>query len=1405
MANILFPIVASNHRFLWKPTKVFLGGVIGVITLGSWSVSAQLTRDTTLDAGSSQMIVNGHQTLIQGGVSQGTNLFHSFLDFNIAKEQQVYFANPNGITNILSRVTGDSQSNILGTLGVAGPANLFLLNPNGILLGPHAQLDINGSFLASTADQLVFADGTGFSAVQPQSSLLTMSTPVGVQYGDIPNGNIINQGQLALTSGEQLTLFGNVVQHSGELIAPGGRIELLGHQVDVIGQAKIDVSSHGGGGTILVGGDYQGQLTRPTSGSTVVGSGTQLSADGMTTGNGGRVILWSDGITQFDGTILARGGVTGIGTAGVGNGGFVEVSGKTALVYRGQVDAAASNGLPGTLLLDPTNVTIANGSGVNTTNVLFETVIEGLSGDTNLLITATNDIVLQDLADNALDLQPGRGVVQFTADSDGDGVGAFIMVDKAADQIRTFGRDIAIMAANLQLGTISTAATPNQDAGQLLTSARSIGLASGPGLTTISGQLSTPTDVDLYEIFISGTVPFSASTVATSANAVDAAGIPNTQLFLFDAVGQGLYGNDDTAGCNCRQSTIRPTTPLPAGVYYLGVGSYATEPVSTTGNIFSDSFTTLDFTALETPLGANARLSNWRSQSGIDVGGYDITLTGVSGATSQVIEMPLSDSGSITLTATNGNIQMDTLTTAATNAGGDIRVSATGGTLDINGIINSLGVQGNGGRVSLQTTGDVHLRSGASVLTRGSLAGNLSIQSGGDIIVQGGLLSQQSTATTVTGSMGGGFEIQGQSLLLQNGAQIISETLGTASLTASQVNIQEDIVLSGSGSVNPFNPFGFLGTQVGADATGNGGTLTLEVGSLRVMDAAVVATRSFGRGNAGDLIVMGDEVVISGAVQIDAALVQGGDSLFGSELSTEAERAEEELLFQNGIAPVDAFALNEANAGDLWLDVRRLRVENGGEVSSGTHSVGDGGNLTIRANEVTVTGQMFGKPSGVRTETVPEFLGARPPEGNAGNLNIESDRIHVTDGGKITAATLALGGNAGQIQINAGDVEVVGGFVYQGNPQTSIISSEVLNAQAEAAQGDTTRNFGGRGGTLDIQTETLSLRDGGAISANTTGNGPAGDISIMATSIDLTGALTETTPSGIFASSRVEGQAAGNIQILLENQLRLRDRATIAATTQGNQGNITLMGGTVLMANGSQITTNAAGTSTGGNITLDLDLLVATPLLGNSDITANAAEGSGGQIRINSRSPILGFQVGDSDTFRAANLTPTDRLTNDITAFSQFNPAIDVGTVTIEPPVLDPTSGVLDLPTLVDASDLIVTGCPAQRGNRFTVTGQGGLPADPRQGLREPAIGHDFRLTPETGTSESPLRTVSQGARIRRQASGTGLEFPRVETTVDQSSFAEAHTWVKSVDGTIRLISAAEIYSSPVIPTGCHL
>ena len=144
-------------RKIWIIIVLILGGA--PVTTGGIA-RAQIIPDAALGAESSVVTTVAPQVeQIDGGAARGSNLFHSFEEFSINEGWSANFANPTGIDNILSRVTGNNRSDIYGALGVLGDANLFLLNPNGIIFGPNAELNINGSFYASTADSFLFSDG----------------------------------------------------------------------------------------------------------------------------------------------------------------------------------------------------------------------------------------------------------------------------------------------------------------------------------------------------------------------------------------------------------------------------------------------------------------------------------------------------------------------------------------------------------------------------------------------------------------------------------------------------------------------------------------------------------------------------------------------------------------------------------------------------------------------------------------------------------------------------------------------------------------------------------------------------------------------------------------------------------------------------------------------------------------------------------------------------------------------------------------------------------------------------------------------------------------------------------------------------------------------------------------------
>ena len=222
----------ANYNFLGWFFLCFLA----TTSLSQAQIVPDNTLDNTLDTERSvvrQDNVEGTPSdVIEGGAIRGENLFHSFSEFNVEAGRGAYFANPTNIDNIINRVTGNNPSNILGILGVLGDANLFLINPNGIIFGTNAQLDLKGSFVASTADSIVFDNEFEFSASDPQAPpLLTVNIPLGLQFGKTP-GKIINRSigegdGLQVQPGKTIALIGgDVLMESGKIVAPGATIEL---------------------------------------------------------------------------------------------------------------------------------------------------------------------------------------------------------------------------------------------------------------------------------------------------------------------------------------------------------------------------------------------------------------------------------------------------------------------------------------------------------------------------------------------------------------------------------------------------------------------------------------------------------------------------------------------------------------------------------------------------------------------------------------------------------------------------------------------------------------------------------------------------------------------------------------------------------------------------------------------------------------------------------------------------------------------------------------------------------------------------------------------------------------------------------------------------------------------------
>ena len=266
-------------RLFWLISSISLGWIVAQNT-----ASGQINPDGTVPTNIDRQ---GNVFHIEGGITAGENLFHSFGEFSLPEGNEAYFNNSDRITNIITRVTGGLISHIDGLIRANGNANLFLINPSGIIFGPNAALNIGGSFYASSADSVVFADGTVFSAKNAQGQpLLTINVPFGLQLGQNA-GTIVNQSRMGADSGGEIVglqvnpgqtlalIGGNISLNGGGLLAAGGKVELGGlmeagtvtlnsdgslsfptsvqlSNVSLSDEARIDVTASSNDGSITV-------------------------------------------------------------------------------------------------------------------------------------------------------------------------------------------------------------------------------------------------------------------------------------------------------------------------------------------------------------------------------------------------------------------------------------------------------------------------------------------------------------------------------------------------------------------------------------------------------------------------------------------------------------------------------------------------------------------------------------------------------------------------------------------------------------------------------------------------------------------------------------------------------------------------------------------------------------------------------------------------------------------------------------------------------------------------------------------------------------------------------------------------------------------------------------------------
>ncbi|MEH2184025.1 two-partner secretion domain-containing protein [Nostoc sp.] len=1024
--------MAENLRTSWWLLRLMISLAISGAYINAGDCTfAQITPDGTLP-NNSTVKLEQNTKIIEGGTQAGSNLFHSFEQFSVPTGSQAYFNNALDIQNIISRVTGSSPSLIDGLIKANGSANLFFLNPNGIIFGPNAQLDIKGSFIATTANRLKFADGAIFSAFPPQSTpLLTVNVPIGLQFEGAAEPIGVEGSDLKVQPGKTLALVGgNVTLQGGEqraleqanLTAPGGRIELgsvagvgevslnqkdndwvLGYasinnygDIRLQDKAYVDVNGAGGGDVqiqssnlILTGGSLinantqgtepGGEVLVHTTEAVTLTEGSQITANVLpeATGAGGNVTIETGQLNIQGDRSRIRAGTFGKGQGGnltVGASEFVELAGTTS----GLFTETRGAGNAGKLTITTQRLSSQNGARVSTS-----TLGEGQGG--NLSVTAADSVEL---------------------------IGAGSSLSTGTRGARNAGNlTIDTRRLSSQNGaTVSTSTLGEGQGGNLsVTAADSVELiGAGSSLSTGTRGAGNAGNLTITTRRLSSQ---NGATVSTS------------------TLGEGQGGNLSVIGAD--------------SVELIGADSglfTGTRGAGNAGNLRIDS----------------KRLS-------VRDGALVLTTTSGKGQGGNLFVIG-SDLVELQGRGILGGQQIPSLSTQTKNVGnaGDLTI-ITGQLIVGNGAQISTGSFGQG------KSGEMKVNAADSVELIGA---------------DSGLFTETSGAGNA-----GNLRIDTKRLGVRDGAQVSTGTLGKGQ-GGNLFVIARDLVelqRTGISSINGQEVPSLLTTQT--KNVGDAGELTIITGQLIVGNGAQISTISFGQGKGGEIRVNASDVVNIFGVAIEktasglfSRTYQGG--LGGNIIiDTNAFR-----VADNGV--VDARTFGEGKAGNITVNVKTLEAVNGGQILANAFkdSSGFAGDITVNATDrVTISGSAPFKrlvrgrdQSLLEDESVNSGLFVRSQgSGSAGNLQVQSPLISLDKEGQITAETAS--GNGGNITLQDLDfllllsgnnqISATAGTNQQGGDggNITINAPDGFIAAKSNENNDITANaYSGKGGTVTI-------------------------------------------------------------------------------------------------------------------------------------------------------------------------------------------------------------------------------------------------------------------------------------------------------------------------------------------------
>jgi filamentous hemagglutinin family protein len=647
----------------------------------------------------------------------------------------------------------------------------------GLLAGSRVSVDTSGvglvSFSVDAAAAQAAIDNSG-SITAAGGQVAVLASAMGDAMATVINQSGVIRANSAVERNGTIVLSGGatgIVNVSGELSAAGtaagqtgGTVKVLGDKVALSGGALIDVSGDAGGGTALVGGDYQGlNAGVQNANRSYMGADASIKADALSSGNGGKVIVWADDVTQFNGSITAKGGAQG------GDGGFVETSGKATLQALGSVDASAPNGAAGQWLLDPNNITIRT-AGPDT----------NVSATPNF--TSTNDSAIVTVGSIVTALNGGTSVNVTTA------------------SLGTNGQVGDITVANAIAKTAGGAATLT------LNAANNIAFSAGANVTSTTGALgvtlnaagtiTSPANFSLN----GGTLNYNAAGNVTQSGLVQ-----GTTVVVKNGAGALTLSGANTysGGTTVKAGTLSGTTSATAfGTGAITLGDSSGSANTTLNGGFAGTHTNaINVAAGNTGVASITSSANSIFSGAVTLNNHDLllapaanTLT-LSGAVAGTGNLALNTTGAGTITLSGAGTlnNTGTVTNSGTGAGGST-ISKVIGT-------NVMGVVQNSATSQLTLSG-ANTYSGGTTIKAGTASGTVAAAFGTGAITLG------DTSGSANATLSGGAAHT-------NAINVAAGNTGLAAITSSAAS-----TFSGAVTLNNHD---LKLTRTGANLTLSGG------------------------------------------------------------------------------------------------------------------------------------------------------------------------------------------------------------------------------------------------------------------------------------------------------------------------------------------------------------------------------------------------------------------------------------------------------------------------------------------------------------------------------------------------------------------------------------------------------